>query len=1087
MKSIGKILIFLSAAVMIAGTAAIVAASIEWPDRIGQFEQTSPVYTESVEAGTAEEDLDLPETLRAVIPLEETETGEDSFVQAEPETEEWETYGYKAPGNADELYGSGETVIYTMEQEDGTISYRVYGSLDGSENMWFGSDESGSLTGVIRDIPVTWNGTYDPDTPGEYIFTAGFSGYSYDGNRPYAVITVTGGASEEDGTVPEEGNPAENGEDQAISTLAATSGTIYVSGDGTGDGTSQNDPAAFSQDLLDGLNGSATLVLVDDIELSGSLTVPAGADVTITDDGTARTLSTGSAITGGNIITVGDGAALTLRTSGDDDSLLTFKGKAFTSATRFFLVEGSLSIEGGTIRDFSSAHSASSCILVRNGEFVMSGGVITNNSVSNQWTGILVVNGESEATISGGSLTGNTVYSHQSATVLVLAGVFSASGNSSLQPYMQGDPSLTMTGGIISDNTSPSTGSAASASCGVLVGNPIVGGNGYGSEATFTMAGGTISDNGTSYCGGGVFVCGAGNFYMEDGEITGNSALVGGGVAVYDMYIYAMGQMGYEDLDAAEAAGYTLEYWAGTVHCPARFVMTGGTISGNSAESGSETISDNGCGGGVYIASDTCEIRAGYITGNNAASQGGGIYVGSVPYTLRMYNTLITGNEAGILGGGLWFCPTGDATLTVTSGSAVYGNTADSDGDGDSTDDTDAAGDDFVAVPQEDKTHTVNLADRMLGGGEVGWYRDGGVSGTDTDSSTSNVLGTADGTDRYDPDNPGERLTGNVDVTGGVAYKAVVSENAAALAEHYATVYVTGNSSQRGGGIGANGAVVIGEEDEWTLEVTKDWGGIAEEFQKPVTIRLVIGGYELDAVELNAENGWTASFTQLPNPDTLGDFEITVIEEGDAYKAVYRETERDDGEKLLSITVENGLFTGPGLISGMPWRDTDGDGIQDEGELDDTFDSMVVSLYRYNVETEEYEAVLGTSTDGETEVDVPLAVTIRHGDNDGSSNYVVLIDGVYYTVTATSTSDGGYEFSGLPEGTYRVDFVADDIPMGSFTGSPENQGEDTSADSDAGYIYVDRDGNEYDKGEEYGQWLSYACIEGIVISTAEGG
>lgn len=138
-----------------------------------------------------------------------------------------------------------------------------------------------------------------------------------------------------------------------------------------------------------------------------------------------------------------------------------------------------------------------------------------------------------------------------------------------------------------------------------------------------------------------------------------------------------------------------------------------------------------------------------------------------------MYDTLITDNTASILGGGLWFCPTGDATAAVTNGAAIFGNKTISRG-------TDNAGDDFVAVPREGEQHYITLADRMLGGGEVCWYRDGGVSSGEAGSS-GGQLGAPDGSPRYDPDNPGERMK-NIELpkgdNDGIALKAVTSEAA---------------------------------------------------------------------------------------------------------------------------------------------------------------------------------------------------------------------------------------------------------------------------------------------------------------------
>ena len=140
----------------------------------------------------------------------------------------------------------------------------------------------------------------------------------------------------------------------------------------------------------------------------------------------------------------------------------------------------------------------------------------------------------------------------------------------------------------------------------------------------------------------------------------------------------------------------------------------------------------------------------------------------------------------------------------------------------------------------------------------------------------------------------------------GIALKAVTSEAAEELARSRAKLLITGNSAPRGGGVGSNGAIVIGTpEDEWSLEVTKVWDGVSEGDRRPVTIRLKIGEYELDTVTLDTDNSWTKEFTQLPNPDTLGELAITVIEEGNEYEASYSTIQRDDGNKLLTITVTN--------------------------------------------------------------------------------------------------------------------------------------------------------------------------------------
>jgi predicted outer membrane repeat protein len=121
-----------------------------------------------------------------------------------------------------------------------------------------------------------------------------------------------------------------------------------------------------------------------------------------------------------------------------------------------------------------------------------------------------------------------------------------------------------MNGGIISGNANAS---------------PYInrGGGGVYVEGTFTINGGTVSENTASSDGGGVYV--NGTFTMKDGVISGNTASIyGGGV-----------------------------YVSGT-----SFTMSGGSISGNTARNS---------GGGVFSGTlFTKSGKVGVIYGSNAES-----------------------------------------------------------------------------------------------------------------------------------------------------------------------------------------------------------------------------------------------------------------------------------------------------------------------------------------------------------------------------------------------------------------------------------------------------------------------------------
>ena len=214
-------------------------------------------------------------------------------------------------------------------------------------------------------------------------------------------------------------------------------------------------------------------------------------------------------------------------------------------------------------------------------------------------------------------------------------------------------------------------------------------------RTSFTMTGGYIQNNTgeSTYdsndvvnASGAVYVVNNAEFNMSGGTISGNTGYSGGGVTVVDGKVQN-GSGSWEDTE---------------------FNMTAGAISGNRA---------NGSGGGVYSYSDGVTLSGGSITGNSAGNHGGGVYSeGNFDNysTMHVYIALVTNNTAN-QGGGLWYCVTGSTTVYVHEGCAVYENSAND------------AGDDFVIGGESSGKYTATLANRMLGGGAVKWYRDGGV------------------------------------------------------------------------------------------------------------------------------------------------------------------------------------------------------------------------------------------------------------------------------------------------------------------------------------------------------------------------
>ncbi len=203
---------------------------------------------------------------------------------------------------------------------------------------------------------------------------------------------------------------------------------------------------------------------------------------------------------------------------------------------------------------------------------------------------------------------------------------------------------FTMYGGTISDNTSTRSGGGV-----------------YVSNGTFTMYGGTISGNTANNSGGGVYAIGSSSFTMYGGTISGNTArLSGGGVYQGDRVIFTM--YGGAISDNTLTAGY------GGGVCAigsSSFTMNGGIISGNTAVT---------YAGGVCIddTTGTFTMNDGTISGNTANNSGGGVYLNG---TFTMNNGTISDNTATTGGGMVVY-----GTVTLNGKVDITGNKKRSDG-----------------------------------------------------------------------------------------------------------------------------------------------------------------------------------------------------------------------------------------------------------------------------------------------------------------------------------------------------------------------------------------------------------------------
>lgn len=536
--------------------------------------------------------------------------------------------------------------------------------------------------------------------------------------------------------------------------------------------------------------------------------------------------------------------------------------------TNLFVVEegGELSLTGAlTLGGWNNTGS----ILVNHGKTTIDGNVVIEKStLEGDSMGVIEDNGSSaELILENGTIQNHKIRGALSASIRVTEGA-----------------SFTMNGGTIQDNIANTSSSDSSSPAVLLLGastftmnrGSICNNSGQcgtavyltassnAAKARFTMNGGTLSNNEShlytpnSTPTGAVFVKYSAEFVLNNGTITGNCAHggAGGGVAVMD-------ELPREEHGTA-------------------FTMNGGTISNN-------TASGYRCsGGGIYSCSNYVSLLGGRIE-NNSAYDGGGVYSEGntdIYTTLHIQNALITGNTAD-QGGGLWFCPTGDAKLYMQDGAVIYGNTAAS------------AGDDFASpevATGAGGNGGVTLPDYFPNGKVIQWFSDGFLYAPPGNRGTS-----GQGT-RYNTVEYAKRVTGVQNEKKGLALKSVVSDGVSIPAT--GSLIITGNqASHGGGGIGANGGVVIGEATSlsYSISVKKAWDNPGYEDTQPsgVTIHLKERdtGDIVSTAELTGENGWQHTFTDLP----LSPNHYTVTEQPlEGYKATYYQDA--DGNFIITNT-----------------------------------------------------------------------------------------------------------------------------------------------------------------------------------------
>ncbi|MDO5727738.1 MAG: Cna B-type domain-containing protein, partial [Bowdeniella nasicola] len=627
---------------------------------------------------------------------------------------------------------------------------------------------------------------------------------------------------------------------------------------------SVSDETQLRERIAAAAGNAVTLDLTGTIPLTQQLVIPEGADITLqpaTVEGATLT-ATGRPR---SMIKVEEGATLTLNGNGAGKITVTAAG----GAIRVLDVAGTVTMNDGLLtgmvgdptdaelpgREFRAAVNVFGA-----GNMTMNGGAIAENDIGAGGSNIqetaanLAVFTGGTFTLNGGEIRDGKSYPRD--------WVLYATGGVGLFKKAN----FTMTGGKITGNEGGAAG-----------GISIHAGNVYWDEeddrerwasddlgVNVRIEGGEITNNTAYYYGGGIGGWGKFDITMTGGTIAKNTAPYGGGVHVQDYYVsgdFDEG-VGAWKPDPGQALGYSIDEWKQIV--PASFTMTGGTISDNTADHS---------GGGINVVSDSVTLLGGVIERNevlggsilNKRKMGGGVYVSTQPYTLRMSNVLFDSNSADE-GAAIWNCPTGETRLHITDGGAFADNQARRYG-------RDVQVTPFGAGEDNPPRH-FNLPTRQLGGGSLDWYLDGYDDRKPIFNEDWNTV-------RFDDKNPGKGT--KVDITdlaknpryiGTAAHAPFGADQPRSLAK----LHIRDNYAFLGGGVGTNGNVDIGngEEELTELKVKKIWDG--DNPPASLEVELKANDSPIDKVTLNAENNWQHVFTELPKKANGKAIEYSIAE-----------------------------------------------------------------------------------------------------------------------------------------------------------------------------------------------------------------
>lgn len=580
---------------------------------------------------------------------------------------------------------------------------------------------------------------------------------------------------------------------------------------------------------------------------------------------------------------------------------LTIDGPSISNAQT--ITEGDLTLNSGKISDTKLEGPT---IFVNSGTFTMNGGEVSGNEAV-----------ESSTPQPAELKSDGTFYLYSPITVY--SGTFTLNAGK-----ISGNRSF-LKGGAIGAWGTESSIAGVVMSGGEITGNQAEhsrlnarGGSIYLENCDFEMSGGSVSES-IAELGGGIAAIKS-TMTFKGGNITENTngdyKGLGGGIFADNSRI-KMRKINISQNYANGAGG-------GVYFNDCKYTIDGGAFNSNSSRTS----------GGALAADGTCngEINVGLFQNNSSNGfWGGGAIYNDTKCELVINRALIRNNSidenfmigAGNhppsrQGGGIWNCPTGNTTINITNGLALFDNSAKNSGS------NIGAGDDFANITkyeydQPAETSSVRLASRMLGGGYRLWYQDGSFYGIHTN------LGADKQEPRYGSGNKSEPLPYNENIYekrgAQLVYKSVPDGESKALAERIATSVFQNNRALgtgiSGGAITNNGKLIFGENEPYTLKIMKSWTGDKKKDRpKEITLKVYVGDHYVEDIKLKESKNWTTEIKDFPDPDTLKDNKTGKIlpinfkeKDGDKYLLTVVSRVKDSKEKTYTIQLDNSINT----------------------------------------------------------------------------------------------------------------------------------------------------------------------------------